>query len=71
MPVIMYKMLKDRIDTRNPTGYGFFSDFKDKLEDRLQSKAIVFAWQICNTDKHFAWQKQTVPKRRNNGSLIM
>ena len=31
-----------------------------ELEDRLQIKAIFVAWQ-----------KQSVPKRRNNGSLIM
>ena len=31
-----------------------------QLEDRLQNKVIAFAWQ-----------KQSIPKRRNNGSLIM
>ena len=33
---------------------------KVKLEDRLQNKAIVFAWQ-----------NQSIPKRRNNGSFIL
>ena len=31
-----------------------------KLEDPLQNKETVFAWQ-----------KQSVPKKRNNGSVIM
>ena len=38
----------------------FFEVKQAKLEDRLQNKVIFFAWQ-----------KQSVPKRKNNGSLIV
>ena len=41
----------------------------NKLEDRLQNKTIVLHGK--NKAIVFALQKQSVPKRRNNGSIIM
>ena len=46
--------------TEEPQKYYWLHLPKKKLEDQLQNKSIVFARQ-----------KQSVPKRRNNGSIIV